>query len=196
MVSSLVVSLDRGSSLVVSVSLDSESSVLLTSRSESSHFSVLLRDDPVDSWVVSDGSVGWVDHDDLEELEGGVLSNPVRVEDSQSGELSSDSLLGNGLVVLLALESGDTDGLELSADDSLWSGSLSVTSSDLDSVDDVALLGLVPDSSGLLDSGRSGDSVDGGELSVLPGSHSLDELHDSGLFLLPKLLKILVSSHL
>jgi hypothetical protein len=29
--------------------------------------------------------VGRVDHDDLEEFEGGVLSNPVGVEDSQSG---------------------------------------------------------------------------------------------------------------
>ena len=85
MVSSLVVSLDGRSSLVVSVTLDSESSVLLSSRGKSSHFSVLLTDNPVDSWVILDGAVGRVDHDDLEEFEGGVLSNPVGVEDSQSG---------------------------------------------------------------------------------------------------------------
>lgn len=124
------------------------------------------------------------------------MTNPVRVEDSQSGEFSSDSLLSNGLVVLLVLKTGNSDRLKLTANDSLWSWSLSVTSSDLDSVDDVTLLGLVSDSSGLLNSRGSGDSVDGSKLSVLPGSHSLDELHDSGLFLLPKFLKILVSSHL
>lgn len=70
MVSSLVVSLDRWSSLVVSVTLDSESSVLLTSRSKTSHFSVFLVADPVDSWVISDGSVGRVDQNDFEEFEG------------------------------------------------------------------------------------------------------------------------------
>jgi hypothetical protein len=45
---------------------------------------------------------------------------------------------------------------------------LSVSSSDSDSVDNVALLGLVAQSSSLVGSRRSGCSVDDGELSVLP----------------------------
>ncbi len=100
------------------------------------------------------------------------------------------------MVIFLALESSDTDRLEFTTDDTLRSRSLSVTSSNLDPVDDVALLSLVTKSSGFLNSRWSRDSVDSSKLSVLPSSHSLDKLHDSGLFLLPKFLKVLVSSHL
>lgn len=196
MVSSLVVSLDRWSSLVISVSLGSETSMFLTSRSETSQFSVFLITDPVDSWVVSDSIMSRIDQENLKKLEGRILSNPVRVEDSKGREFLSDSFFSNRLIVLLVLKSGNTDGLEFSTDDSFGSRSLSVTSSDLDSVDNITLLGFVSESSGLLNSGRSRDSVDSRKLSVLPGSHSLDELHDSGLFLLPKFLDIFVSSHL
>lgn len=83
MVSSLVVSLDRRSSLVISVTLGSETSMFLTSRSETSHFSVLLFADPVDSWVVSDSIMSRIDQENLEKLEGRILSNPVRVKDSK-----------------------------------------------------------------------------------------------------------------
>ena len=196
MVSSLVIGFDGWSSLIVSVTFDSETSMFLTSRGKSSHLSMFLVNNPVDSWVISDGIMSRVNQKDFEEFEGGVLSNPVRVEDSKGREFLSDSFLSNRLIVLLVLKSGNTDGLEFSADDSFGSRSLSVTSSDLDSVDNITLLGFVSESSGLLNSGRSRDSVDSSKLSVLPGSHSLDELHDSGLFLLPKFLDIFVGSHL
>merc|ERR1712147_474333 len=72
---------------VSSVSLLSEASVLLASGGESSELSfvVFFGDDPVDSWVLLDGVVCWINHDDFEELVGGVLSYPVGVEDSQVG---------------------------------------------------------------------------------------------------------------
>ncbi len=159
--------------------------MLLTSGSQTSHFSVFLRADPVDSWIVSDGLVGWVNENDLEELKSGILSNPVGVEDSETWEFSSDFLLGNALVVFDIFESDDSNGFELSAHNSLWGRSFSVSSSDLDPVNDVALFGLVSESSGSLNSAGFGTSVDGSHLSVLPGSHSENELHDSGLFLLP-----------
>jgi hypothetical protein len=83
LVSSLIVSLDRWSSLVVSVTFDSETSVLSTNGGKTSHLSVFLVTDPVDSGVISDGIVSWVDQENLEELEGRVLSNPVRVKNSE-----------------------------------------------------------------------------------------------------------------
>ena len=79
------------------VSLDSETSLFLTGGGKSSKFSfvVFLGNDPVDSWVLSDGLMCWVDDDDLKELVGSVLTAPVRVEDSHVGASSADLLLTN-----------------------------------------------------------------------------------------------------
>jgi len=67
------------------MTLHPEASVLLTSGGKTSEFSfvVFFGDDPVDSWVLLDGLVGWVNTDNLEEFVGGILSYPVGVEDSQ-----------------------------------------------------------------------------------------------------------------
>ena len=62
-----------------------QTSALSASGSQTSHFTVLVSGlgDPVDSRVVTDGTVVGVNHDDLEPLVDGVLANPVRVQNSQ-----------------------------------------------------------------------------------------------------------------
>ena len=72
---------------------------------------------------------------------------------------------------------------------------LPVSSSNSDSVDEVTLLGLVTQSSGLVRSRRSGSSVDDSELSVLPASDSRDELENVRLLLGVELGQVLVGSH-
>ena len=49
--------------------------------------------DPVDLGVTSDGFVEGIDHDDLEVLVGRVLANPVRAEDTESLETTSNTFL-------------------------------------------------------------------------------------------------------
>ena len=95
-VSSLPVASDRWSLLVTSVALDSESSVLSTSGGETSVLSVLVLwvAEPVDSWVVSDGVVGGIDHDALVVLVGTVLTDPVGVKEGETTNSLADSLLG------------------------------------------------------------------------------------------------------
>lgn len=160
----------RWSDLVSLVALSLETSVLLASGSESSGFSVLVfvGGDPVDSWVSSDSLVGWVNHDDFEELEGSVLTNPVRVENSEVSASSADSLFSHSSVRSARLELVDTLVDWLSVDNTLGDWSLSASTSDSDSVDDIALLALVSELSGLVGTGRSVDFVDDGELSVFP----------------------------
>ena len=68
----------------------------------------------------------------------------------------------------VGLELVDTLVNGLAVNDTLGDGSLTATSSDSDSVDHVALLGLVTELSGLISAGRSVDLVDNGELSVFP----------------------------
>ena len=68
----------------------------------------------------------------------------------------------------VGLELVDTLVNGLAVNDTLGDGSLAASSSDSDSVDHVALLGLVAELSGLVGSAGSVDLVNDGELSVLP----------------------------
>ena len=144
--------------------------MLLTSSSETSSLSVLVLvgGDPVDSGVSSDGLVEGINKDNLVELEGSVLTNPVRVEDSEVSATSANTLLSNSSVGSGGLELVDTLVDGLAVNNTLGDGSLAATTSDSNSVDNVALLGLVSELSGLIGTGRSVDLVNDGELSVLP----------------------------
>ena len=188
---------DWWSSVVGSVTLLSETSIFLTGGSKTSEFSfvVFFRDDPVDSWVLLDGVVIWVNADDLEEFVGGVLTNPVGVKNSHVGALSTNLLFSNRSVGSGFLELSNTSMDWLTIDDTLMDGSLSSTSSDSNSVDDVSLLLLESEGSGLIQSWWSLDLVDNWKLSVLPASDSEDESNDIRLLLSPELLKIFVCSH-
>ena len=152
------------------VALGLEASVLDASSGKAASFSALVLGggNPVDSGVTGDGLVVGVNKDDLVELEGSVLANPVGVEDSEVSAASSDSLLSSGSVRSVGLELVDTLVNGLAVDDTLGDGSLTATSSDSNSVDHVALLGLVSELSGLVGSAGSVDLVNDGELSVLP----------------------------
>ncbi len=74
-----------------------ETSALAASGGETSGLSVLLSSlgDPVNSGIVSDSVVSWVNHNDLEPLIDGVLTDPVRVQNSKRSALAAGSLLGN-----------------------------------------------------------------------------------------------------
>ena len=156
---------------------------------------VLGRHNPVDLGVASDVLVGGIDHDDFVEFEGGILSNPVRVEDSEVRALAANSLFSSGLVSSLLLELADTLVDGLSEDGSLSDGTLSSSTSDADSVDNVTLSSLVSELSGLIGSGRSLALVDDGELSVFPSSDSEDETEEIGLLSLPHFFEVLVCAH-
>ena len=131
--------------------------------------------DPVVTSISSDGLVGRIDQDNLEVLVGGVLVDPVGVQDSQVGSTTADSLLGGSSQSSLVLQLVDTLVGWLTVSGTLWHRSLSVTTSNSDTVDDETLLGLVTHSSGLVWSRRSGGSVDDSLLSVFPDSDSLQE---------------------
>lgn len=184
--------------LVGLVSLSLEASALDAGSGETSGFSplVLGGGDPVDPGVVSDGLVVGVNKDHLEELEGSVLADPVRVQNAQVSALPGDALLGGGAVGPAGLELVDTLVHGLSVDDALGDGSLAAATSDSDSVDHVALLGLVAELSGLVGAAGAVHLVDHGQLSVLPGPHSEHESEHVRLLLSPELFKILVGTHL
>lgn len=65
-------------------------------------------DDPVDAGIAADGLVLGVDQDDFVVLVGGVLVDPVGVQDTQVGGMATDTLLSGGLERALVLELVDT----------------------------------------------------------------------------------------
>jgi hypothetical protein len=65
-------------------------------------------DDPVDAGILADGLVLRVNEDDLEVLVGGVLIDPVRIENAEVGATTADTLLSGGLEGSLVLQLVDT----------------------------------------------------------------------------------------
>jgi hypothetical protein len=152
--------------------------------------------DPVNSWIVPNGIVSGIDHDDFEELVGSVLSDPVAIQDSESTNLPAYSLLSHWSKITSGLELIDTNGSWLASDDTLGNWSLATSSSDSHPVDDIAILGFVTKFSGLIRARRSAGSMDDWQLPELPSSHSQDEVHDIRLFASPQLFEIFVRTHL
>jgi hypothetical protein len=72
-----------------------QSTGALASGGESTQFTVLLDRiaDPVDLGVTADGVVVWVDADDFEVFVGGILGDPVGVEDAESAHAATDTFL-------------------------------------------------------------------------------------------------------
>lgn len=185
-----------GLGLVVTMALV-DTSGFLSSRSQTSGLSVLVHwvGDPVVSGVSSDGLVGWVHQDHLEVLVGGVLVDPVRVQHSQVGSTTTDSLFGGSSQRALVLQLTDTLVGWLTVGGTLRNRSLSVSSSDSNTENNESLLGLVSQSSGLVGSGRSRSSVDDVLLSQLPASDTVEETHHIRLLLSLKLFQVFVGTH-
>ena len=149
---------------------------------------MLLGNDPVDSWVLSDSVVSWVNKDDLEVFIGSILSYPVRVKNSHVGTSSTDLLFSNISVGSGFLELSNTKMDGFTVNDTLMDCSLSSSSSDSDSVDGISLLLFESEGSSLIQSGWSRCFVADGKLSVFPASDSHDESEDIRLLLSPELL--------
>ena len=187
-----------GLGLVVAVALV-EAAGLLAGGGEAAGLAVLVHgvDDPVDAGVDADRLVLGVDEDDLVVLVGGVLVDPVRVEDAQVGAAAANTLLSGGLEGALVLELVHTlvGGLACSerkvprsatriftSPSPGWRGrigsqrtiggtlgdrALAATTADADAVDDVALLGLVSEAAGLVGARRARGAVDDVQLTEL-----------------------------
>ena len=65
-------------------------------------------------------------------------------------------------------------------------GLFAVTAADTDTVDNVALLGLVPKTAGLVGAGRTRSTVDHVQLAVFPAADAEEEAEDIALLLLVK----------
>lgn len=157
-----------GGGLVVAVTLV-ETTRALASGSKATSLAVLVDgvDDPVDAGVDADGLVLGVDKDDLVVLVGRVLVDPVGVEDAQVSAAAANTLLSGGTERALVLELVDTLVGGLAVGGTLGSGLLAATAADTDAVDNVALLGLVAETAGLVGARGAAGTVDDVQLAQL-----------------------------
>lgn len=164
---------------------------LLAGSGKTTALAVLVDrvDDPVDAGVAADGLVHRVDADDLVVLVRAVLVDPVAVEHAQVGALAADTLLSGGAEGALVLElvhthvgrltcnrpvlawvSKDIGGLDssrLTESGTLGHRPLAATTAHTDTVDNVALLGLVSQAAGLVWARRARGAVDHVQLAEL-----------------------------
>jgi len=176
-----------------------QSSGRFASGGEATEFPVLhdWLAHPVDLGVTSDGLVVRVDHDDLKVLVGGVLANPVRVEDTESLESAANTFLSNGLQVPLWLLFLDgTRSLGLSVWASLGNWAFASTTTHGNAVDHKALLVLVSQTAGLVWAGGPWGTVHLVELAVMPAPDAEQIAHDIALLLAIHLRHVLVRAHL
>jgi hypothetical protein len=142
---------------------------LLTGGGKTTSLTVLVDggDDPVDAGITTDGGVAGVDKDDLVVLVGGILIDPVGVQDTEVTADTANLSLSNGAEGLLVLQLENSLVLGLTVNDTLSNLSLAATSADTDAVDDVSLLGLEAKTAGLLRASRANDAVNTGKLTVM-----------------------------
>lgn len=111
-----------------------------------------------------------VNEDNLEILVNTVLVDPVRVQDSEVSASASNTLFSGTPQASLGLELGNTlvDGLAVGG--TLGDVLLPVTAADANTVDNIALLGLVAETTGLVGARGTRGTVDDVQLTVLPAA--------------------------
>jgi hypothetical protein len=152
----------------VARSTANETTGLATSGGEATGLTVLVSTlaDPVDARITADSGVVGVNHDHLKVLVGGILVDPVGVEDTKVSANLTCLTLSNGAQRTLVLQLHNTLVLGLTVDDTLGNLLLTTTTTNADAVDDVALLGLVAETVSLVGAGGASATVDTRELTV------------------------------
>jgi len=190
-------STDGGAEAGSTDTLVAETTGLATSGVDTAGFTVLVDgvDDPVVAGIVADGGVLRIGADDFVPGEDGISVGPVGVEDTEVAEAGTKTLFGDGLVVLVELQSSDTGSLGLAVSDTLVGDALAATTADADAEDGEALLSLVAEHASLIGAGGAVEADNSVRVAVLPGADALGELHNIGALLLPELVDVHKSAH-
>ena len=151
--------------------------------------------DPVVTGITTDSLVGGVDEDDFEVFEGGVLVDPVRVQNAQIGTLATNTFFGNATERAGRLELVNTVSGGFTHDLTLADLLLTTTTTDTDTENDNSLLGLVTETTGLVRATGAASTVDNVQLTVFPGTDTQNETQNVGLLFLVQFFNILISTH-
>jgi len=148
-------------SLVETVTLAPETTVLPSSRSKTTDLTVLHDriTDPVDLRITTDGRMRRIYHDNFKELEGTILSDRIRVENTKVHATGSSTHLSNGTKVVRAGHAEDPFVTGLTPDNSTMCRTSTTTTTYADTIDNITLLGLVTEHTCLVRTSRTSSTV-------------------------------------
>ena len=183
--------------LVGTVSLLHHATSMATSRGQSAALTVLHHrvHNPVDRRIVADRVVARVHQNHLVVLVRRVLVHPVAVQHTQVLAHTAHTALSDRTQIARVLQSVDTLVLGLSVHNTLGIGSLASSTTNSHTVHNVALLRLHSQTTRLIGAGRVRHAAHLRKLTVLPRTNTKDVTHRIALLLSPKLLQILVGTH-
>jgi hypothetical protein len=141
--------------------------------------------DPVDTRIISNLGMCGINKDDLIVLHGSILVDPVRVQNTEVGELTSNLLFSNGLKVSLELEVVDTLMLGLTENHTTMVLTLTSSTTDSNTDNNVSLLGLVTETVSLFGTGGTSTTDHLGALTVLPCTNAEEETECITLLVTP-----------
>lgn len=186
-----------GSGVVEAMSLV-DTTRLLANRGERTSLTVLVYriSNPVNASITANSLVLRVDENDLKVFVGRVLVNPIRVQDTQIRATTAYTVLSRGtnLALIFKLVHTLVSGLTVSC--TLVSMALAATTANADTVDHVALLGLVTKTTCLVRAGRMRCPVDNIQLTVFPAADALQETEYVALLIAGKFLEVFVGTHI
>lgn len=188
----------RATNSVVELVALPKATALAACRRQPAHLPVLVDwlSDPLGVRVSSDSFMEWINEDNFEEFVCGIFTNPVRIQDPQGSTVASSSLLSNRLKASGKLQLVDTVIDRLAIGCTLRHRAFAATPAHTNPIDDITLLGLVPQPARLIGPGGAGGPVQRRELAVLPAADSQEKAHHIRLLLPPQLLDVLVGTHL
>ena len=133
----------------------SKATALSASRCQPTHFSVFVDwfGDPLGVRISSDSFMERINEDNLKKFICGIFTNPVGIQDSQSPTMAPSSLLSNRLKALGKFQQVNTMVDRLAVSCTLRNWAFTTTTADTNPVNDIALLSLVPQSSGRVGQG-------------------------------------------
>ena len=127
----------------------------------------------------------WINENNLKEFVCGIITNLVRIQDSQSPTVAPSSLLSNKLKALGKLELVNTMLARLAIGHSLRNRAFTATTAHTNLIYGITLLGLVPQPVCFIRPGGAGGSVEHRKLAVPLAVHPEKEVHHISLLPLP-----------
>ena len=126
---------------ISTVAAFAESASFAPGGGQSTHFTMFVRwcHDPVDTGIVADDFVLWIDKNNFEIFESSILVDPVRVQDTEIATETSNTLLANTAKITAHLQLVNTVVFGFTVHDTFVVLTLATTATDSNTVNHVGL---------------------------------------------------------
>ena len=170
------------------VSTLTQSSGLTSGTREATFLTSFVRGvhNPINSGITTNDLVRMINENDFKIFVRRVLVDPIRIEEAKIRESRTSTFLGHRSQVTTEFQLVNTVMLGFTIHNAFSIWAFATTTTNGHAHDDIALFGFEPETTGFVRSGRTMETMDGGELSVFPSTNTEEKSQHVRLFLLPK----------